>query len=134
MAATRQLRAAGYSGPIVALTANVMQADVARYRVCGCGDVLAKPVGRVHFYRVLQRHVSQASTPDLGTDGAYARELAALTVEFLAGLPATLDAIDRALQGADWPALQVLALTLKGTAGSYGFAQIIDDAVATEAT
>ena len=124
VAATKLLRAAGYASPIVALTANVMQTDVAQYRQCGCDDVLAKPVDRVQFYSVLQRHVSQATPPDLGEDSDYTRVLAALTAEFRAGLPATLSAIERALQTGDTATLTSLIHTLKGTAGSYGFAQI----------
>ncbi len=131
VAATTQLRAAGYTHPIVALTANVMQADVARYRACGCNDVLAKPVDRARFYNVLHHFVRGAAPPDIAVDDAYARELAALTAEFCAGLPATLQAIGEAVARADGAALKSLIHTLKGTAGSYGFAQI--SALAAEA-
>ena len=122
--ATLYLRAEGYLGPIVALTANVMQSDVARYRQCGCDDVLAKPVDRLRFYKVLQRFVDSAQPPDLNDEDEYTRELRALTEEFCAGLPSTLTAISGAAQTADWPALKSLVHTLKGTAGSYGYPQI----------
>jgi PAS domain S-box-containing protein len=125
--ATRTLRGRGYAGPIVALTANVMRADVEAYRDCGCDDVLAKPVDRGHFYAVLERHVAAAHTaaaPFEDTETGYERHLAALTEEFVAGLPDTLAAIDRAVHGGDWPALRRLAHTLKGTAGSFGYGGI----------
>ncbi len=124
--ATQYLRAEGYANPIVALTANVMQSDVARYRQCGCDDVLAKPVDRLHFYKVLQRFVDSATPPDLEDEDEddYTRELKALTEEFRAGLPSILRAIDRAAESFDWPALKSLVHTLKGTAGSYGYPQI----------
>jgi len=131
--ATERLRASGYAGAIVALTANVMHADVARYMACGCNDVLAKPVDRVRFYGVLQRFVADARQPDVGEDGGYARELAQLTAEFRTGLPVTLEAIGRAAEGADWPALKSLLHTLKGTAGSYGFGQVSTMAAEVEA-
>ncbi|CAN5784452.1 hypothetical protein BH11PSE8_BH11PSE8_33110 [soil metagenome] len=124
VAATELLRAKGYRGAIVALTANVMQSDVARYRRCGCDDVLAKPVDRAQFYAVLARFVDGATPPAIGAESLYAQELAALTDEFRAGLPATLHAIGRAAQTADWARLKNLVHTLKGTAGSYGFAAI----------
>ncbi len=133
MEATRYLRAENYQGPIVALTANVMQSDVAHYRQCGCDDVLAKPVDRLRFYKVLQRFVDSAEAPDLDEEDAYTRELKALTDEFLAGLPSTLDAIQRAAESADWPALKLLTHTLKGTAGSYGYPQITAMAAEVEA-
>jgi signal transduction histidine kinase/DNA-binding NarL/FixJ family response regulator len=131
--ATTYLRTEGYSGPIVALTANVMQSDVARYHQCGCDDVLAKPVDRLRFYKVLQRFVDNALPPDLEEEDEYARELRALTEEFCAGLPSTLSAIARASDCADWPALKALVHTLKGTAGSYGYPQITAMAAEVEA-
>jgi signal transduction histidine kinase/FixJ family two-component response regulator len=131
--ATMYLRAEGYQGPIVALTANVMQSDVARYRQCGCDDVLAKPVDRLRFYKVLQRFVDNAQPPDLDEEDDYTRELRALTEEFCAGLPSTLTAISRAAETADWPALKSLVHTLKGTAGSYGFPKITAMAAEVEA-
>ena len=133
MEATQYLRAENYRGPIVALTANVMQSDVAHYRQCGCDDVLAKPVDRLRFYKVLQRFVDSAEAPDLDDEDAYTRELKALTDEFLAGLPSTLGAIQRAAESADWLALKSLVHTLKGTAGSYGFPQITAMAAEVEA-
>ena len=131
--ATTYLRAEGYSGPIVALTANVMQSDVARYRQCGCDDVLAKPVDRLRFYKVLQRFVDHAQQPDLEEEDDYTRELRALTEEFCAGLPKTLSAVSRASETADWAALKSLVHTLKGTAGSYGYPQITAMAAEVEA-
>jgi signal transduction histidine kinase/DNA-binding NarL/FixJ family response regulator len=131
--ATRLLRERGFTGAIVALTANVMQSDVVRYRQSGCDDVLAKPVDRDRFYSVLRRHVGTAQGPDAAAEAAFAREMAALTEEFRAGLPATLQAIDASAQAADWPTLKSLVHTLKGTAGSYGFAGITQLAAEVDA-
>jgi CheY-like chemotaxis protein/HPt (histidine-containing phosphotransfer) domain-containing protein len=132
IAATRLLRERGYQGPIVALTANVMQSDVQRYRQGGCDDVLAKPVDRDRFYSVLRRHVRAAQRPHADAEADFAREMAALTEEFRAGLPSTLRAIEVAAQAMDWTALKLLVHTLKGTAGSYGFAGITQLAAEVE--
>jgi signal transduction histidine kinase/DNA-binding NarL/FixJ family response regulator len=118
--ATRLLRSRGYRGPIVALTANVMNADVERYRDAGCDDVLAKPVDRDRFYAVVARH-AKGSPVDAPKDDAYERELAQLADEFRAGLPARLDAIGEALHRGDWQGLKALVHALRGTAGSFGF-------------
>ncbi|GHT81796.1 hypothetical protein AGMMS49960_05230 [Betaproteobacteria bacterium] len=53
MEATRQLRAQGFSMPIIALTANVMQGDRERYLEIGMNDYLAKPIEPEKLWTVL---------------------------------------------------------------------------------
>ena len=123
VSATKALRSASYRGPIVALTANVMQEDVALYRQCGCTDVLGKPIDRARFYELLKAYVGEAQgyMPSPIAQDDYAAELAQLTADFAAGLPATFAAIDAAVRSASWKTVGSLLHSLKGTAGSYGF-------------
>ncbi len=43
---TRQLRAAGFSGPVVAITARAMEDEIERCRQCGCDACVSKPFDR----------------------------------------------------------------------------------------
>jgi signal transduction histidine kinase/HPt (histidine-containing phosphotransfer) domain-containing protein len=133
VAATSLLRASGYAGPIVALTANVMKSDVQRYMDTGCNDVLAKPVDRDSFYAVVGRYIGMARTKRFEpTDPDYLREMEELRQAFIAGLPEQIAGLRAALRDDDWATLTHLAHTLKGTAGSYGFGRLTEIASQVE--
>jgi CheY-like chemotaxis protein len=133
--ATRMLRSVGYSRPIVALTANVMTEDVARYRACGCDHVLAKPIDRAVFYDTILKQLCPAGDRALAVDDAdLERELMAMRREFEAGLPARAEAVRTALRARDWASLTSQAHTLKGMAGSFGHGRLTELAGQVEAS
>jgi CheY-like chemotaxis protein len=61
--ATRELRALGYTGPIVAVTAHCMQGDREKCIAAGCNDFVSKPVQRDSFIAVCKKWMSVAE-PD----------------------------------------------------------------------
>ena len=47
---TRELRAAGYDGYVIALTANAMESDRERCMDAGCNDFATKPIDRIELF------------------------------------------------------------------------------------
>jgi len=61
--AARQLREAGYRGPILALTAHVMAHEIERSLAAGCDAHLSKPIDRGKLLAVLQQWLSPQISP-----------------------------------------------------------------------
>ncbi len=60
--ATRQLRAAGYPRPIIALTANAMGGDVQKCLNAGCNAYASKPINRPRLVAQILEQLARSST------------------------------------------------------------------------
>ncbi|SEA46450.1 ATP-binding protein [Alkalimonas amylolytica] len=129
--ATRQLRAAGFTLPILALTADVLPEDRALFLQAGCNEVLSKPIEPALLYQALARYLQQPSAPAdslpavAPAAGMSASErIAALKQRYVEQLPEKLEQLQLLLEQQDEAELAALLHQLKGTAGSFGFQRV----------
>jgi CheY-like chemotaxis protein len=147
------LREHGYTGVIIAVTANAMDNERREYLAVGCDDFIPKPVQSATFTEALRKYLGEtpqligiantqeqreaessaplvkAPTDSLEADrltSTLARDpdIGPLLPEYLSELAAKAMEIGRALQGNDWAAITRLAHQIKGSAGAYGFPSI----------
>ena len=132
-AAAARLRAAGYRGPIVALTAHAMEDERARCLGAGCDGFAAKPILRRTLIEVARAYLAPAGAAPLVSALAADAEIARLLDGFVGRLPERLGAMERALGTRDLVGLADLAHQLKGAATGYGFPTITEAAAELEA-
>jgi CheY-like chemotaxis protein/HPt (histidine-containing phosphotransfer) domain-containing protein len=125
--ATRQLRARGFGGPVVALTANAMAGERERCLDAGCDDYLTKPVDREEFLRMLTRYLGTTPVPPdelLHSDFADDPEMTDLVVNFVGSLPERMEELRQVAARGQGELLRMRVHQLKGAAGGYGFPAI----------
>jgi PAS domain S-box-containing protein len=152
--AARQLRAAHYNRPIVALTAHAMGGDREKCLAAGCDDFAVKPIEWDKLLTVLRRYLrenTQTSTqapakmqsPENRPATSNSAQLDALlskpgmsklVAKFLSKLDDRVNCIRAAAEAHDQGQLKLLAHQLKGAAGGYGFPGISQVAGALEHT
>jgi len=136
--ATRMLRAKGYGGEIIALTANAMREDMDACIRAGCNDFLTKPINRELFSKMLTQYlrpVAKSLQPDEPIVSSLLDsepDFLDLVVKFAARLPDMVEDIRKALTDADWPAVKKSAHDLKAVGGGYGYPQISEVAAKIE--
>ncbi|WP_455202498.1 ATP-binding protein [Kaarinaea lacus] len=137
LGAMRQLRQAGYTKPIVALTANTSQSDKDACLDAGADGFLSKPIDFEKFFNVLNFHVggvsraearSQEPAMSLSTSEYEAedQEMQAIFSAFLNKLPNMVESIQQFAQQKNWEALQSVSHQLKGLGGSFGYHQLTE--------
>lgn len=126
LAAVTELRAAGYSGRIIAMTSLSQPADRERCLAAGFDGYLAKPFSRSELAREIEAVREKPLLSTLESDP----ELLPVIQQFVADLPARLQRVQEAFDRRSNLELEAAARIIKGPAGGFGF-QPISDAAAT---
>ena len=131
--ATELLRQTGFNGPIYALTASTDKDDIEKALQAGCEGHLNKPIEKDVLFQTLAARLSSQRSGPAAESSSQDDEMQQLIDMFVQGLPDYLSRLQKAEADQDLPTLQDLAHQLKGSAASFGFQQITDQAKALEA-
>lgn len=139
--ATKRLRQEGYAGPVIALTANAMEADLEEALAAGCNEFLTKPVSRTKFNEMIIQILvgkpaahSQDDAPIISTLFENEPDLADLVHIYVEKLPSIVEEMAQAINGENWAKVKSKAHDMKGTGGGYGYPQITELARQIEAS
>ena len=142
--ATDVLRKAACDIPIIALTANVMKEDIQTYLESGCNSTVAKPIDQNALFRELAQFLPNIrgngtigemnSSPgdDLAAQLQSSDEFKKLVQSFLGNLPSAQQALQQAMNEADWQQISAIAHSIKGSAGSFGYPKLTEYAATLE--
>lgn len=121
---TRQIRSAGFVGPVVGLA--VSRGDELRDRCAsaGCTGYLAKPVTRDELRGLLTTLSDRPLVSTLAHDPA----LAPLIDRFVASLKSRIAGLTLACETGDRRTIERIVRGLRAEAGSYGFEEITEEA------
>jgi CheY-like chemotaxis protein len=131
--ATKMLRHAAYDGPIIALTANVMNHDIDTYLNAGCDKALGKPIDKDALESVLVSYLHLEKDNQNKWDSLLKSEkFQQIADNYLANLPTYLNEVKALQHSDDWEALRSVAHSIKGSAGCFNFDDIYQTAGALE--
>ena len=125
--ATSLLRASGYTGPIIAWTANVIKEDIERYLSSGFTAVLSKPINRQQLYDLLTLYlqaIGNRETRVANDNSSFTTRYQSLVIRFVEGLQQQMCELQQAFEQNELVTVANVAHILKGSGTSFGFPEI----------
>ncbi|MBQ4831991.1 response regulator [Pseudoalteromonas sp. MMG010] len=121
--ATELLRHSAYEGPIIALTANVMNHDIETYLNAGCNASLAKPIDKIALEKALVNYLKiEKHNQSKWDELLHSDNYKTINAGYVASLPDYIEQINELKH--DKAALKSLAHNIKGSAGCFNFNEI----------
>jgi len=136
--AVKTLRRAGYTKPIVALTANAMKEDQQKCFQAGCDAFLAKPVKKGALLEMLARYLTATPPTQASQLPIYSKllddepDMKDMVITYIKRLPDTLQRANNAMAQQKWAELKRVIHDIKGTGGAFGFPMLTDLATKIE--
>lgn len=141
--ATTILKQRGFHAPIIMLTANVDSSSKKNMLTAGAKAHFAKPIDSQSFYAMLSEYLAEGTSKDqhhqadiynksVNKINHKGSEFEQLIQNYRLSFKTKLADIQTASEQQDWPQIKSLMHKLKGSAGSYGFAQLSDFAELVE--
>ena len=127
--AIARMRASGFVGPIIGLAVRTGPGLDQRCQEAGCTGYITKPLVRED----LRQLVAALLDPPLVSTVAADPALAPLVDRFVAGLRDRVTGLSLASETEDWEAVARIVRDLQAEAGSYGFAEISEEAAYVQA-
>lgn len=129
--ATRYLRQAGYTQPIISLTANAMEEDRRRCMTAGASTFLTKPIDVTLFYSTIAQYL-QSTFSEQATTDYYDDAFDELKRQFILSLESRSSNLLMAFNDGNVAELASGLHKLKGIAGAYGYQELTDTAAHVE--
>ena len=134
--ATRRIRAAGNRVPLYALTANMMQKHRDAFEAAGCDGFLGKPINKELLKAVVMEHLTTRATQTSSTPLQPSTVVEEVDDEMMAifyqSMAERKAALIKALSQQDWEEVRNLAHAAKGSAASFGFGPLSEQAAAIQ--
>lgn len=119
--------------PLIALTASTTQGDIDSYLEAGIDEVIVKPMNPDDLFEALARHAPEGPVPQAALPPPEAGPSASARRAFVAACRAHLEALEQGVPAGDVARVRAALHRLKGSAASYGYAALGNQAGALAA-